>query len=82
MKPKVTMWEPGFYTAFVNQNSEASMVVEIVDDKGAVLDEIVLSTQVGASIYNPSTGGRMHTAGKQLGKLVARYLSSRLECQK
>jgi hypothetical protein len=81
-KPRLTMWEPGFYSAFVNHDSEASMVVEITDDKGTVLDEVTFSTRVPASIYNPSTGGRMHTASKQLGSIFASYLATRLSCAK
>ena len=80
LKTKVTMWEPGFFTAFVNKPSEASIVMTVVDDKGEVLDEITTTTQVPASIYNPSTGGRMHTSGKQLGRIVAKYMSGRLTC--
>jgi hypothetical protein len=82
LKPKLTMWEPGFFTAFVNKPSECSLVVEVTDDKGAVLDEITTSTQIPASIYNPSTGGRMHSCGKQLGRIAAKFLSSRLTCTK
>ncbi len=82
LKPRVTNWEPGFFTAFVNKNSEASLILQITDDKGTVLDEIATSTQVAASIYNPSTGGRMHTAGKQLARITAKYLQERLTCAK
>ncbi len=79
---KLTMWEPGFFTAFVNKASECSLVVEVKDDKGTVLDEFTTTAQVPASIYNPSTGGRMHTCGRQLGKITASYLGNRLTCGK
>jgi hypothetical protein len=82
LKARVTNWEPGFFTAFVNKASEASLVLQLTDDKGTVLDEIATSTQVPASIYNPSTGGRMHTAGKQLARVAAKYLAERLTCGK
>jgi hypothetical protein len=80
--PKLTMWEPGFFTAFINKPSECSLDFVVTDDKGTVLDEIATTAQVPASIYNPSTGGRMHSCGKQLGQIAAKYMSSRLTCGK
>lgn len=82
LKPRLTFWEPGFYSSFVNKDSEASVTVEITDKSGAVLDEITAKTRVASSFLSPATGLRMHTAGKQLGKAVAAYLNSRLECGK
>lgn len=80
VKPKITMWEPGFFTAFVNKPSECAVDFTVVDDKGNVVDEITFTTSVPASMYNPSTGGRMHSCGKQAGATAAKYLKGRLTC--
>jgi len=77
IRPAVTFFEPGNFNGFVNIATVLKATMQIVDAQGQVIDEVQFQTSVGASLTNPSSGGRMHTAGKQLGVDMARYLQFR-----
>ena len=74
LRPICTFIEVGTYNGFVNIDSRLELSVQVLDPSGAVLDEIAVRTIVPASIYNPSSGGRLRSASKQLGARVAGYL--------
>ena len=77
VQPTVTFWEPGYYAYVARQNSIMNLVLRILDGQGQVIDEVNLTTQVEATLFNPSTGGRMGSAARQLAEEVARYLRFR-----
>lgn len=82
IRPMVTFFEPGNFNGFVNIATELKATLQIVDAQGQVIDEVLFQTAVGASLANPSSGGRMHTAGKNLGSLIASYLQYRVALSK
>jgi hypothetical protein len=78
IRPHFTYWEPGFYAGIVSSDSVAEYGVEIVDRaSGRVLDDVGVRVVVGAGLANPSSGGRMRTAGSALGRSFGRYLQDR-----
>lgn len=78
IRPAITFYEPGTFNGFVNINTQLKGTMQIVDGQGQVLDEVIFTTQVEANLINPSSGGRMHTAGKRLGEQMAEYLRFRI----
>lgn len=77
IRPVVTFFEPGNFNGFVNISTVLKATMQILDTQGQVIDEVQFQATVGASLANPSSGGRMHTAGKMLGTDIARYLQFR-----
>lgn len=75
--PNITFVEPGNYNGFVNLPTIVEMRLRIIDAQQRPIDEVIFRAEVQASLYNPSSGGRMHTAGKNLGDQAAQYLLSR-----
>lgn len=81
IRPTWTHWEPGSVVAFGGARpSVADLIVEVVSPQGQVLDKFDLETAVGASIYNPSSGGRMRSALKRAGNVVAAYMGDNWLC--
>jgi hypothetical protein len=77
IRPVVTFFEPGNFNGFVNIATVLKATMQILDAQGQVIDEVQFQATVGASLVNPSSGGRMHSAGKILGTDMARYLTFR-----
>lgn len=77
IRTTITFFEPGNFNGFVNIPSTLKATMQVVDAGGQLLDEVQFQTSVSASLANPSSGGRMHTAGKQIGADMARYLMFR-----
>jgi hypothetical protein len=75
VRASVVFWEPGFY-ALAARNSEMRMNIQILGPQG-VIDEIEVPVMIASNIYNPSTGGRMRSAGKRVGAILADYLRRR-----
>lgn len=77
VKPTVDTYEPGNFNGFVNIATQVHMRLEILNDQGAVLDEIALVWSEPATLYNPGSGTRFRQSTKQLGYIAARYLAER-----
>lgn len=77
LRPAITFFEPGNYNGFINTATTVQLSLRVLSDQGQIIDEVVFRADVPASIYNPSSGGRMHTAGKDLGVQLADYLIAR-----
>ncbi|HRI64912.1 MAG TPA: hypothetical protein PK156_11750 [Polyangium sp.] len=75
--PNITFVEPGNFNGFVNIPTTVEMRLRIIDAQQQPIDEVIFRATVPASMMNPSSGGRMHTAGKNLGEQAAQYLLSR-----
>ena len=79
IKPVVSSVEPGFYAYVASHPSRVTMSVKITGADGKELDEIIVEHQTSATMTNPSSGGRLRSDGKTLGKYVARYLEDRTQ---
>lgn len=77
LRPAITFYEPGHYNGFVNVATTLQLSLRILSAQGQIIDEVVFRADVPATIYNPSSGGRMHVAGKDLGAQLANYLIAR-----
>jgi hypothetical protein len=77
VKSHVTWIEPGFYAAVAARPTEVKMTVQVLDKGGVVQDEFLIHSAIPASMTNPSTGGRLRDAGKDLGHVVAKYMRKR-----
>lgn len=77
IRPAITFFEPGNFNGFVNIPTVLKATMQVIDAQGQIIDEVQFQTNVAASLINPSSGGRMHTAGKQIGTDMARYLMFR-----
>lgn len=71
-------WEPGFIMG--HNPSVANLVVDVLSPNGQLLDRFDFETVVGASLFNPSSGGRMKSAFDKAGKIVSDYISDRWLC--
>jgi hypothetical protein len=76
-----THWEPGF-VGFVSRPAIADFLVDVLTPQGQLLDRFDFETRVQSSLYNPSSGGRMRSALKQAGAIVASYVSDNWLCAK
>lgn len=72
--------EPGYFTGTAfRRDTVVDLAVQILDPSGqTVLDEFNVRQIVQAQLFNPSTGGRMRSATKAMGSIVARYLRERV----
>ena len=77
VRTSVVFWEPGYYAAVAARDSEMRINVQIIGPAG-VIDEFNVYSRIVATLYNPSTGGRMRSAGKDIGAVVASYLKKRV----
>lgn len=77
VRPVVDKYEPGNFNGFVNIATQVHMRLEILNDQGAVLDEIGMAWSEPATLYNPGSGTRFRQSTKQLGYIAARYLGER-----
>jgi hypothetical protein len=75
--PNITFLEPGNFNGFVNIATTVEMRLRIIDAQQQPVDEVIFRATIPASMMNPSSGGRMHSAGKNLGEQAAQYLLSR-----
>ncbi|HEY1957530.1 MAG TPA: hypothetical protein VGH28_18050 [Polyangiaceae bacterium] len=81
IRPTWTHWEPGTVAAFGGSRpATADFLIEVLAPTGQVLDRFDFETAVNASIYNPSSGGRMRSALKKAGSVVSRYISDNWMC--
>jgi hypothetical protein len=77
VKSHVTWIEPGFYAAVAARPTEVKMTVQVLDKAGVVQDEFLIHSAIQATLTNPSSGGRLRDAGKDLGHVVAKYMRKR-----
>lgn len=80
IRPSWTHWEPGTVVGFGPHPSVADFFVEVLTQNGQVLDRFDFQTQVNASMFNPSSGGRMRSALKKAGTVVSRYINDNWAC--
>ena len=78
VRPMVTFVEPGFYAYVAARAAEVRMTVEIWGVGNQRLDVLQFRAVVPATMTNPSSGGRLRSAGEQLGAQVAEYLRTRV----
>ncbi len=74
LRPAITFFEPGNYNGFVNTATTVQISVQVLSAQGQIIDEVVFRSDVPATLYNPTSGGRMQLAGKDLGGQIANYL--------
>lgn len=77
IRPVVTMIEVGNFNGVFNIPTEVMVTMQIVDDKGAVLDDINFKVVVAADLYRPSVGQRLRIAAEQAAARAASYLQAR-----
>jgi hypothetical protein len=78
VRPVVTFVEPGFYAYVAARASEVQMTLEVFGAGNARLDVVQMRAVVPATMTNPSSGGRLRSAGEMLGAQVAEYLRTRV----
>jgi hypothetical protein len=78
VRPHVTFIEPGFYAYVAARPTEVEMTLEIMATTGQMLDVVKFRATVGATMTNPSSGGRLRAAGEILGGNVAEYMRTRV----
>jgi hypothetical protein len=78
VRPVITFIEPGFYVGVAAREAEVRMTLELLSPQGAVLDRVTMGTTVAATLTNPSSGGRLRSAGEDLGEQVAAYIRTRV----
>lgn len=78
VKTWVVWYEPGFYAFAAARPTEVRIKVQIVDPKGAVVDEITVNSVVQSTMTTPSSGQRLRRAGTDLGEVVAKYVKTRV----
>ncbi|MDC3959932.1 hypothetical protein [Polyangium jinanense] len=78
VRPVVTFIEPGFYAYVAARPSEVRMTLEIWGPGPQRLDVLEFRAVVPATMTNPSSGGRLRSAGEVLGAQVAEYLRTRV----
>jgi hypothetical protein len=74
LRPSVTFFEPGFYAYAAARDSEADITIQIVAQDGKLIDEITIHSRVAATMTSPASGGRMRTAGEDLGNVTGKYV--------
>ena len=80
--PSIAWIEPGFYAYVVSAPSRVRMKLQITAPDGRVIDEITMQHATGATLLNPSSGGRYRSDGGGLGGWTAKYLKSRVHPEK
>jgi hypothetical protein len=78
VRPVVTFIEPGFYAGIAAGPTEVRMTVQVLDGKGAVLDEIAVHSNIAATMGTAAVGTRLRDAADDLGHVVAGYLRTRV----
>ena len=76
--PHVVWLEPGFNALVASHPTEVKIDVQIVDAKGALVDEFTVDAAIQATISNEALGSRLREAGKYLGKVTAKYMKERI----
>jgi len=77
IRATVNHFEPGFYAYAAARDSEVDITIQIVAQDGKLIDEITIHSRVHASMTSPASGGRMRTAGEDLGNVTGKYLLKR-----
>jgi hypothetical protein len=78
IRPAVAWLEPGYFIGISAGSSKVKMTVQITAPDGAVLDEILIEHGTGGSIQNAAVGTRLREDGENLGKILGKYLNSRV----
>jgi hypothetical protein len=83
VRPIVTFADPGKYAVVYARSTQVTMSLQILDASNQqVLDEIGISSAVGASLYDPTANHRMGEAAEELGKLAGMYMKRRITPEK
>jgi len=78
IRPIVSFIEPGFYAYVAAAPTQVKMRIEILSSDGAVIDDIMVPSVIGASMVNASSGSRLRLAGQDLARVTAQYLRKRI----
>ena len=74
LRPAITFFEPGNYNGFINTATTLQLSLQVLSAQGQIVDEVIFRSDIPATLDNPSSGGRMQSAGNDLGGQVANYL--------
>jgi len=77
IRATVNHFEPGFYAYAAARDSEVDITIQIVAQDGKLIDEITIHSRVASTMTSPASGGRMRTAGEDLGNVTGKYLLKR-----
>jgi uncharacterized lipoprotein YmbA len=77
VRPIVTMIEVGNFNGVFNIPTDVMVTLQIVDDKGTVLDDINYKITVAADLIRPSVGQRLRTAAELAAARAASYIQTR-----
>lgn len=77
LRASVTFFEPGYYAYVAAHDSEVDITIQIVAQDGKLIDEFTIHSRVAATMTSPASGGRMRTAGEDLGNVTGKYLLKR-----
>lgn len=77
IRATVNHFEPGFYAYAAARDSEVDITVQIVAQDGKLIDEITIHSRIRATMTSPASGGRMRSAGEDLGNVTGKYLLNR-----
>ncbi len=69
--------EPGNFNGFVNIATQLRATLVVLNAQGQLLGQFPMNVVIPATLFNPSSGGRMREAGEQLGERAAHYLLRR-----
>lgn len=74
LRPAITFFEPGNYNGFINTATTLQLSLQVLSAQGQIIDEVIFRSDIPATLDNPSSGGRMQSAGSDLGGQLANYL--------
>jgi hypothetical protein len=77
VRATVNHFEPGFYAYAAARDSEVDITIQIVAQDGKLIDEITIHSRIAATMTSPASGGRMRSAGEDLGNVTGKYLLKR-----
>lgn len=64
----VSFIEPGTFNGFFNKATVVRMSLLIFNDQGQQIDQVEFQSVIPASLANPSSGGRLRSAGQDLAR--------------
>ena len=77
IRPMATFFEPGFYAGVAAEATELTLIVQVIDPAGRLVDQVPLREKVGAHWYSASRVERMREAVRRLADQYAAWLAER-----
>ncbi len=91
LRPKMRSWEPGFESGWSRREARMTIVVDVVDSTGALVEQVeVEGTAVVANdapiaglrpVATEGASHRMRELAGRLGTSISRYLADRFTCR-